>query len=229
MKKIIVGGVVVLVLLAGFFVFNQENLEDNVCSKDVDCVLGVLCGCHTQDYIDKEIEKYSKQGIVIEPCSHPRGARCVCIEGECEMIVEKEENENLISNNSKIEGLENLLSYKTEGRDSDNPYIMKTFAVEVNTNLFEKEAFNFNLPGELNLILEKEKIVLCKDDSSIAEELCHEGEYTWWGSAREEENGETIFFIVSEEGVYGSISPDQIPSFSTDYSYTLTQGTLTIK
>ncbi len=230
MKKILIGSVVVLVLLASFFALNQEEgLEDNVCSKDADCVLGVFCGCHTQEYIDKKIERYSEQGIAIDECRHPKGAKCVCKDGECEMIIEREEDDSLVSNNSGVEGLENLLTYKSEGEDSDDPYVVKKFSVKVNTDLFKEDVFNLNLPGEINLILETEEIVHCEDDPSLPESFCLEDHYTWWGEARGEDFGGGVFFVVIEGDVGGSISPGQIPSFSTDYSYTLAGETLIVK
>ncbi len=215
----------------------EEKLMQNFCFEDADCIQSVFCGCHTLGHIEKEIERYTEKGIALDECVHPQNSYCVCEENICKEVIDHDKREEarkkLTANNSEVEGAPNFLTYIEEDdfdRYLQSAHVVKEMTATLNINLLEsEEKINLNLPGELNLVLEKEKVVKCEEDPTVAPHLCRENQYTWWGNIKGYDHG-SVFFIVDDNSLIASILPSDIPSdlikVDTRYTYVVTGSNL---
>ena len=214
--------------------------SNRFCNETDDCC---LIYCLNASYIEETLKRAEEAGIAIDFMPIPPNSSCLCQNNRCTTVVDSDKRdqirEGMVVNNEGVSGFRNLIDYRSDIKtDYTEEYSSEIgrFDIVSNDNIVKDEsilAFNVNLPGGLNLIVEKEEFLRCEDDDSIANHLCQNNQYSWRGRVRGGDSSLSQIYIAGNDGgILLSIRPIHMMSVDNDnnqYTYTLTNKYLIVQ
>ncbi len=215
-----------------------ETTMNKFCKTTSDCHAAI---CLSNSYLTEKFIKTKEAGISIDYNTIPLTASCVCQSNKCTVVIDEKKKsdirEAMIVNNNGLDSLANLINYKsniiTKYTEEDLAEIGR-FEINVNEELIKNKeslAFNINLPGDLNVMVEREEFLRCEDNKLIASHLCQKNQYTWKGRVANNEHG-SLFISGNDDGILLSVGPldlININNSNKQYVYTVTNRYLIVK